>query len=55
VINLPPNSPNAFTFTGVADKAKYNVVIKSPGTNVMNIISIIQKITGEGVEKQVSN
>jgi len=53
VINLPPNSPNAFTFTGVADKAKYNVVIKSPGTNVMNIISIIQKITGLDFNKSM--
>ena len=53
VINLPPNSPNAFTFTGVADKTKYNVVIKSPGTNVMNIISIIQKITGLDFNKSM--
>ncbi len=53
VINLPPNSPNAFTFTGVADKTKYNVVIKSPGTNVMNVISIIQKITGLDFNKSM--
>ena len=53
VINLPPNSPNAFTFTGVADKAKYNVVIKSPGTNVMNVISIIQKLTGLDFNKSM--
>ena len=53
VINLPPNSPNAFTFTGVADKTKYNVVIKSPGTNVMNVISIIQKLTGLDFNKSM--